>query len=243
MRSSFAFIAMLCLAFSTVPLSVAVAQQSGTGTTGTGERTAEEAYAQESVEAMIIREEAMGETKENKQRALEAIKDAIEGGRLTEDIRKSLEYIALEGILYVTRDAGLGRPKNNYPYERAQACDYLGEFKNKEAKDALLKVLMSDQEPMVLAAAIRSLGKIGMNDNDEVTQAISLIAARFDILFPDNTLAFEVLIAFERIAAATGGIKDPMAIRTVMRIAGGNYIMPVKNKATELLKVLRKNSK
>ncbi|MCX7025695.1 MAG: HEAT repeat domain-containing protein [Spirochaetes bacterium] len=238
MRFNNGFFAGICLV-----LMVSAFISLGAQTGPSGERTAEEAYAQESVEAMILREEAMADGKEMKQKALGGIKDAIAAGRLTDDIRKTLEYLSQEGLTYVNREAGLGRPKNNFPDVRAQACDYLGEFKSEEAKNALLRVLLSDQEPMVLSAAIRSLGKLGMNDNDEVTQAISLIASRFDILFPDNSLAFEVLVAFERIAEATGGLKDPMAIRTIMRIADGNYINPVKNRANELLKTLRKPSK
>ncbi|MCK7470810.1 MAG: hypothetical protein MZU95_08530 [Desulfomicrobium escambiense] len=44
-----------------------------------------------------------------------------------------------------------------------------------ETKDALVRVALSDREPMVISAAIRSLGRIGINDNDEVTQTISFI--------------------------------------------------------------------
>ena len=95
---------------------------------------------------------------------------------------------------------------------------------------------------MVIAAAVRSLGKIGMNDNDEVTQSISYIVTRFDILQPDNSLAFESLVALERLADKNGGIKDPAAIRAIMKIATGNYITPVRTKANELLNTLRKYS-
>jgi hypothetical protein len=79
-----------------------------------------------------------------------------------------------------------------------------------------------------------------MNDADDVSQSIAFVVSRFDILFPDNSLAFESLVAYEAIAEAQGGLRDPSAIRAIMRIADGNYITPVRNKALELLSKLRK---
>jgi len=88
---------------------------------------------------------------------------------------------------------------------------------------------------MVLSAAIRSLGKIGLDDNDDVTQSIAYIVNRYDILQPDNSLAFESLVAFERLNDKIGGLKDPSAIRSIIKIAEGNYIAPVRQKASALL--------
>jgi hypothetical protein len=92
---------------------------------------------------------------------------------------------------------------------------------------------------MVLSAAIRSLGKIGMNDNDEVTQIIATIVNRFDVLGPDNSLADDSLDAIAAIADKNGGIKDPAVIKAVMRIATGNYITIVRTKASNVLDKLR----
>ncbi|HOX49252.1 MAG TPA: HEAT repeat domain-containing protein [Spirochaetales bacterium] len=207
-----------------------------------GEKTVEEAYLQESLETMIIKEQSQSDSKDMKLVALQYIKQAVDAGRKNEEIRKSLEYLALETTMVVTRSAGLGRPTNDYPDIRAKACDLLGEFPSVESKNALLKVALGDAEPMVLSAAVRSLGKIGMNDGDDVTQTIAFIVNRFDILMPDNSLAFESLIAIERIADKNNGIKDPAAIRAVMKIATGNYITPVRAKANEILGKLRKYS-
>ena len=204
-----------------------------------GERTVEEAYLQESLETMIIKEQSQSDNKDMKLVALKYIKQAIDGGRKNEDVRRSLEYLALETTQTVTRSAGLGRPTNDYPDIRAKACEYLGEFPTVESKDSLLKVVLGDNEPMVLSAAIRSLGKIGMNDNDEVTQIIALVLNRYDVLGPDNSLADDSLDAIAAIADKNGGIKDPAAIKAVMRIATGNYITIVRNKAVNVLDKLR----
>jgi HEAT repeat protein len=204
-----------------------------------GERTVEEAYLQESLETMIIKEQSYSDNKDMKLVALKYIKQAVDGGRKNEEIRKSLEFLALETTSVIARSAGLGRPTNNYPDIRAMACEYLGEFPTVESKDALVKVTLGDNEPMVLAAAIRSLGKIGMNGDDEVTQVISYIISRFDVLGPDNSLADDALDAIAAIAEKNGGIKDPAAIRAVMKIASGNYITKVRVKAAVVLDKLR----
>ncbi len=229
--------ALFCLGLATD-----VGAQTSQPAAKTGEKTVEEAYLQESLETMIIKEQSQSESKDMKLVALQYIKQAVDAGRKNEEIRKSLEYLALESSMVQVRSAGLGRPLNDYPDIRAKACEYLGEFPSVETKNALLKVTLGDAEPMVLSAAIRSLGKIGMNDADDVTQAISYIVNRFDILMPDNSLAFESLVALERIADKNGGIKDPAAIRAIMKIATGNYITPVRTKANELLNKLRKYS-
>jgi len=211
-------------------------------TTGSGEKTVEEAYLQETLETMIIKEQARGDTRDLKLLALQYIKQSIDEGRKNEEVRKSLEYLALETSTTVIREAGVGRVINDFPDVRAKACEYLGEFPSVETKDALVRVALSDREPMVISAAIRSLGRIGINDNDEVTQTISFIVNKYDILQPDNSLAFETLVAIERLVDAGTGIKDPSIIRTVLRIADGNYIVPVKQKARQVLDKLRKSA-
>jgi hypothetical protein len=205
-----------------------------------GQKSVEESYLQESLETMVISEQAHAEGKDMKAFALQYAKQAIDAGRKNDDIRKSLEYLALEGTNVVIRSAGTGRILNDFPDVRAKSCDYLGDFPSQASKDALLKVTLSDREPMVLSAAIRSLGRIGINDNDEVAQIIAYVINRFDILYPDNSLAFEALVAIERLADKNGGIKDPGVIRAVMKISIGNYISPVKARAAVLLDKLRK---
>jgi len=225
-----------------------VAAQTATQSTTpkTSEITVEQAYLQGAIEALIIDEQARAsevdpwKNRETKRMALAYIKQAIDGGRKSESIRNSLEFLALETTRVIVRSGGVGKPTNNYPDIRAAACDYLAQFPSTRTKDALVKVVLSDDEPMVLSAAIRSLGKLGINEGDEVTQDIAFIVNRYDILFPDNSLAFEALIAFERIADKNKGIKDPAAYTAIRRIAGGNYISPVKSRASTLMEKLLK---
>jgi HEAT repeat protein len=133
-----------------------------------------------------------------------------------------------------------GRLVNNFPDVRRQAAKYLGNLGTPEAKNTLIKICVADPEPMVLQEAVKSLGTIGLNDNEETVNAISWIVARYDVLNPDNLLALSAVDAFAKIAEKNGGIKDPNAIRTLIRIAEGPYIKPVQDKAKAVLTDLRK---
>ncbi len=230
-----------CLTFLALLVPGFVFAQQAAGTTSTtGEKTVEEAYLQESLEGMIIREQAYAESKDMKLVALEFMRQAIKDGRANEEIQRTLEFLSSEGTLIITRSAGLGTAINNFPDVRREACLLLSQFKTKAAKDTLVKVALAENEPMVIAAALRSLGTIAIVENDDVTQLIAYVVNRWDILMPDNMLAFESLVALEALADAAGGIKDPAAIRAVIRISDGNYITPVKQKAKDLLAKLRK---
>lgn len=222
--------------------SLATAQSVGAKSNdGKQELSVEESYLQESVEMMVIREQSHSDSRDMKLVALEYINDAIEAGRSGEEIQKALEYMALEGVVNRTREGGVGRITNNYPDVRTKAVAYLGTVGGEKAKETLLRVMLAETEPMVLTEAIKSLAKIGLNENDEVVTTISWVTTRFDVLTPDNTLALSALEAYEKIAEKNGGIKDPFTIRTIVRIANnGAYIRPVQARAQDVLGKLRK---
>jgi hypothetical protein len=94
---------------------------------------------------------------------------------------------------------------------------------------------MADTEPMVLTEAVKSLAKIGINENEETVSAIAWIVSRFDVLNPNDLLALSAIEAFEKIAAKNGGIKDPNVIRVLLRISDGRYIPPVRERAKQAL--------
>ena len=59
---------------------------------------------------------------------------------------------------------------------------------------------------------------------------------------PHPASGLYILDRFETLDDETGALKDAAAIRMIMRIADGNYIKPVKDKARALLDKLRKSS-
>ena len=227
---------LLTLVFFIAPLTV-LAQQNR-GSAANQQMTVEQSYLQESVELMIIREQSRAESRDMKLIALEYIGDAISRGNTGEEVRAALEYLSLEGVLNQTRENG--RLVNNYPDVRTKAATYLGQLGTPEATKTLIKMVAVDNEPMVLTEAIKSLGIIGINDGDAAANAISWTVNRFNYLNPDNLMALSAVEAFEKLAASEGGIKDPNAIQTLVRIAEGSYIRPVQERAKEALMEMRK---
>ena len=222
--------------FVLISASLLMGQSASSGRSSGSELSVEESYLQDAVERMIIQEQIRADSRDMKLVALRYIEDAISRGNTGPEIHSALEYLALEGVLNKTRENG--RLTNNYPDVRTRAAAYLGDLGTREAKNTLIKIVMADPEPMVLTEAIKSLARIGINENGETEMAISWIVTRFDVLNPDNLLALSALEAFETLSQ-NGGLSDPNAIRTIIRIAEGPYIRPVQDKAKALLAQMR----
>ncbi len=192
-----------------------------------------------SVEDVVITELANSEERDNKLVALQYLENAVNEGRATPDMMRALDSLAGEGITSQARTNG--RLVNNFPDIRAKACDILANVKTEESKDTLVKIALADNEPMVITAAIRSLGEIGINNNDEVSETIAWAQKKNAVLNPTSSLALEVLIAYEKIADSVEN-KGPM-IQAVGQIATNyRYVTPVRTRALELLKKLQGSS-
>ena len=201
------------------------------------EMTVEQSFLQQSIEQMIIREMSRGASREMKSVALDYIHSAIESGNTGDEIRASLEFLSMEGIAIVTRESG--RVTNNFPDIRRRSATYLGLLGTHEASDALVRMVLLDNEPMVITEAIRSLTTIGLNNGGEVVTIINWTFNRFNNLNPDNILALAAIEAFETFAEIEGYI-DPAAIRTVMSIIEGPYAYNVRERARLSLTELRR---
>ena len=225
-------ISRLIAGFCCVLLSQAVFAQSKT------ETTVEDEYLS-SVEDVIITELAASDDYDNKMVALKYLEDAVSDGRTSPDMVASLSRLAGEGVKTQARTNG--RVMNNYPDVRAKACDLLGEVPTKESKNMLVSIAAEDKEPMVVTAAIRSLGNIGMNDNDEVVRMIEFVHKKYAALNPTSSLALEVLNAYEKLAPNVQD-KGPM-IQSISEIGTNyKYVTPVRTKALQLLRSIQSGS-
>ncbi|MCL2764088.1 MAG: HEAT repeat domain-containing protein [Treponema sp.] len=223
--------------FSILVIAVLVIAATAAAQTGRREMTVEESYLQESIEIMIIRETARAHTREQKLIALDYIRDAIERGNTNDEIRQTLEYLSREGRRSLARESG--RLVNNFPDVRRQSARYLGQIGTEEARKSLIEILEYENEPAVIQEAIKSLGDIGRNDNNETVKAISWVVDRYTRSNPDNVMAVAAIHAFERIARENNGINSPEVIRTLVQISEGHYVTPVKERARQLLAELR----
>jgi len=207
--------------------------QSTKKTSSTSSETSVESEYLSDIDSEIITSLANSDEYDNKIVALQYLTEAVENGNTSDAVVHALDRLAGDGIATQTRTNG--RVMNNYPDIRREACLLLGKVKTEHAKNTLLSVAVADNEPMVISAAVRSLGEIGINENDEVIDAIAFANRRNEVLNPTSSLALEVLNAFETLAPTAENKKT--MIDAIARIAVDyNYVTPVRQKAYKLLK-------
>jgi hypothetical protein len=206
------------------------------------ELTVEELYLRD-IEFQILSEKAFSDNREIKLDVLDEIEAMIEDGTVDDPdkVEFVLEYLGMEGTARRVRESA--RLINYYPEVRRRSANLLGRLGGARAKDALVSILLIDDEPMVKAEAAYALGVIGMNDGNEVVQALLYTLENEDPQMPDNNLAYAVCLAVEKIVEANDGDLDSAAYsdlaRTLVRIAQGNYIKTVRRKALQTLEILK----
>jgi hypothetical protein len=206
------------------------------------ELTVEELYLRD-IEFQILSEKAFSDDREIKLDVLDEIEAMIEEGDVDDPdkVEFVLEYLGMEGTARRVRESA--RLINYYPEVRRRSANLLGRLGGEKAKDALVSILLIDDEPMVKAEAAYGLGVIGMNDGNEVVRALLYTLENEDPQMPDNNLAYAVCLAVEKIVEANDGNLDSAAYadlaRTLVRIAQGNYIKTVRRKALQTLEVLK----
>lgn len=191
------------------------------------------------IDSDIITTLADSDDYDNKLVALQYLQSAIEGGNTSDAIIQALDKLAGEGLTSQSRTNG--RLTNNFPEIRRQACLLMAKVPTEHSKNTLISIAVADSEPMVIAAAVKSLGDIGINNNDETVEAIAFANRRNQVLNPTSSLALEVLNAYEILADSTENKKT--IIDSIARISTDyHYVTPVRNKAYKLLKSLSSSS-
>ena len=191
------------------------------------------------VDGDIIMTLAESDEYDNKLVALQYLANALDDGNTSDAVIQALDRLAGDGL--TTQNRTNGRLMNNFPEIRREACKLMAKVPTEHSKNMLIDIATADNEPMVIAAAVKSLGEIGINNNDETVDAIAFANKRNQILNPTSSLALEVLNAFEQLADSTENKKT--MIDAVARISTDyHYVTPVRQKAYKLLKNLSSNS-
>jgi hypothetical protein len=197
------------------------------------EISVEESYLQQSVENMIIRDQSRTGGRDEKLIAMDYIEDAISRGNTSKEVLDALEYLSLDGLMNKTRENG--RVTNNFPDIRKRAVMNLGVIGTPEAKNAIIRMVISEPEPMVLTEAFKSLAKIGLNENGETVNAIAWVVNRFESGKGDEQMALSALEAFEILAEKNDGAINNTAITTISRIASSSHYSRVIREQARLV--------
>ncbi|MCD6123315.1 MAG: HEAT repeat domain-containing protein [Spirochaetales bacterium] len=236
MKTKYYFVLTLIIMLS---IAVPLTAQNNSKEKNKKELTVEELYLKD-IEFQILKEKAFSNDRDMKLKALNDLEKQINEGSVNKDNREVefvLEYLSMEGI---GRKVLENRRLTNYfPEVRRRSCNLLGKIGGEQAKNALIAVLLNDNEPMVKSEAAYALGNIGLNDNNEVVKALLFALNQQDPTRVDNNFAYAIILSLEKIAKKNNGIKDPSAYRALVKIAQGNYIRTVKNKALHVLDEMR----
>ena len=190
------------------------------------------------VDGDIIMTLAESDEYDNKLVAIQYLSAALEEGNTSPSVIQALDRLAGDGL--TTQNRTNGRLMNNFPEIRREACKLMAKVPTEHSKNMLIDIATADNEPMVIAAACKALGEIGINNNDETVEAIAFANRRNRVLNPTSSLALEVLNAFEVLADSTEDKKN--IIREVTAISADyHYVTPVRQKALNLLKKLSNN--
>jgi hypothetical protein len=202
------------------------------------ELTVEELYLRD-IEFQILSEKAFSNDQDMKLQVLDELEGMIEKGTVDDPdkVEFVLEYLGMEGTARRIRESN--RLVNYYPEVRRRAAGLLGRLGGEKAKDALVSILLIDDEPMVRSEAVYALGTVGLNDDNEVVKALLFALQRESPDMPDNNLAYAMCLAMEKLAEKNQGIREPEAYRALVQIAQGNYIRTVRRKALETLEMLK----
>ena len=202
---------------------------------GSEKETSVESEYLNDVDGDIIMTLAESDEYDNKLVALQYLQSALDDGNTSDAVIQALDRLAGEGL--TTQNRTNGRLSNNFPEIRREACKLMAKVPTEHSKNTLISIAVADNEPMVIAAAVKSLGEIGINQNDETVEAIAFANRRNQVLNPTSSLALEVLNAFEMLGDSTENKKT--MIDAVARISTDyHYVTPVRQKAYKLLKSL-----
>jgi hypothetical protein len=227
MMVKYRFSALIIAALIAIPAGYVQSQSSDSNL------SVEESYLQETVDLMIVRETSRQDSLNQKLAALEFIGSLLEQGNTNEEIRMTLERLSLEGTNVQSREKG--RLKNDYPEVRRLAAKYLSAFNSEEAKIALIQVCVSDNEPLVIQEAIRSLGIIGRDSDGEAVGTIVWVTTKFhNTVAPDHFIALAAIEALDKIAKKNQRVSEGV-FQLLIKISEGPYPPPIREKAKQTI--------
>jgi|GEM_PF-1646071 len=123
------------------------------------------------------------------------------------------------------------------PLPRARAASVLGEIGSPDSIDDLLAVLGSNADASIKAAAVRSLGEIGLDPDNRVGAAFEGIVEKNGGNLGDE-LALALIEAIESIASRSGGAPDLGLVRALIALSSAGRSATVRNRANKAVSTL-----
>jgi len=202
-------------------------------------KTIEEKKLESSVEVQVLSSLAAEPTRPEKLQALDFIEKMINDKKVSD---QSADVIGLLSDLGTDGSSNKvyqnGRLVNDFPDVRRRAVELMGRIGGDQVRSELLTIAQKDKEPMVIAEAVYALGNIPTADEAQrnyVALVIAHIVTVQDAVNPDNSLAFSAVTAIKALGKNSSGKVNPEVFSALVRIQNGNYVVPVRNLARDVI--------
>lgn len=173
--------------------------------------TIDEAYLRQAQQILTVSSRAYENDRDSKLEAIDNIRALIDNGTFdaeTQEVVKILKDLGMEGTARIYMENG--SPTNYFIDVRIEAAKALGEIGGEAAVDALVDILKIDDEPAVLAEAVKSLAE-HIEEDDVQTQLYIADTMHSQTAFvKDNRFASFYLDAVEKM------YDDGIMIQSVM---------------------------
>ena len=201
------------------------------------EKEVEEIYLK-NPELRVIKEQVLSSDFQTQLVALDSIEGMVKDGIVNTEVENLVVILGTEGMSSIKYSGTI--VINDFPEVRRKACTILGKVGTEKSKAALIQILLSEKEAIVKAEAAYALGIIGTDEKGEAVSAIDWVIEREDTVNPDNNFAYAAILALEKIADKNHGLNNSAGYAALIKIAQGNYIRTVKDKALQTIKGMRK---
>ena len=205
---------------------------------GTETLTIEDRYlsAETTTSAATLDAQLRTTDEELKMLALENMETQFEAGVLPRDSEtafNALAYVLEEGVVHVTK--GDSMPLHYFPDVRREAARIISMSTHDGVVPQLLINVMHDPEATVRAQALYSLGNIGEDPDQQVSEAIAKRLLREHLGEPDYGVVYAALLATESIYSDPDNEPHGAVREMVMQVSTGPYRRVIREKAMKIL--------
>lgn len=168
--------------------------------------------------------------------ALETMQEQFESGTLPRDNEMAfaaLAYVLNEGVVHVTKGDAL--PLHYFPDVRRHAARIMSLSSHDGVVQQLLTNVLEDPEATVRAEALYSLGRIGADPDQQVSEVIAKRLLREHLGEPDYGVVYAALVATESIYAEPENEPHGAVREMIMQVSTGPYRRNIREKAMKIL--------
>lgn len=145
-------------------------------------------------------------------------------------------YLSEEGS--TRKEFENGRQINNFPDVRQKAVKVLAKLKGNQARDALVSVLINDEDSVVKAEACLALAEVGDSSTGEALRALVYVYRK--TYNPDPNFVKAIITAIMKIAKSNASSFSD-AVYILSEIQLGNYNRDIREAAYKAMEELSKN--